>query len=46
MRGFCKMKQLFVVSSSNYERTFRLAQGEPEDEYDDDDEEYEKEWCD
>lgn len=37
----------FVVSLSNHERTtLRLAQGERDEEYDDDDEEYEKEWCD
>ncbi len=45
MCRFCKVKQPFVVSLSNYERTLRLTQGEREDEYDDD-EEYEKEWCD
>ena len=35
----------FVVSLSNHECTLRQAQGERDDEYDDD-EEYEKEWCD
>lgn len=46
MRRFYTVKQPFAVSPSNYERTLRQAQGERDDEYDDDDEEYEKEWCD